>query len=263
MTEHDRSAPIRRFRRATIGFLVVILVAILALAYLTLSQSQRATKATTNAVSLAEQIRQSCEQGQDVTLDDRDLCEQASKVAKKPDEIQPAKGEKGDPGSPGPAGPSGSPGASGKAGQPGKTGKAGRDSTVAGPAGKQGQPGRDGEDSTVPGPRGAAGASGAPGAAGKAGSDSTVPGAKGDTGAAGASGAPGAPGKDGANGSPGKDGAPGKDGRGITAVKCTGSGNSSRWEITYTDGTTQTSEGPCRLAPADPSPDPTTAVSTN
>lgn len=248
MSEHDRSAPARRFRRATFAFLAVILVAILTLAWITLSQSQRATKATTNAVSLAEQIRQSCEQGQDVTLGDRDLCEQASKVASQPDEIQPAKGEKGDTGEPGPAGPPGASvtgptGPSGKAGKTGEAGRNGEDSTAAGPsgaAGAPGQPGKDGKDSLIPGSKGDKGDKGEPGA------DSTVPGPS------------GAPGKD------GKDGAPGEDGRGISTVRCVGAGDASHWEITYTDGTTQTSDGPCRIATEPPPAPPTdTATPTN
>lgn len=253
MTEHDRTSPARRFRRATFAFLAVILVAILALAWITLSQSQRATKATTNAVSLAEQIRQSCEQGRDVTLGDQDLCKQASDVAAQPDEIQPAKGDKGDPG------PTGATGATGASGSPGKQGE-------KGDTGEAGEAGRDGEDSTVAGPSGAAGASGAPGKDGK---DSLVPGSKGEKGDKGDKGDPGAdstvpgpsgaPGKDGTDGAPGKDG---KDGRGITGVKCVGTGDTSHWEITYTDGTTQTSDGPCRITVSTPTADPTTATPT-
>lgn len=48
----------------------------------------------------------------------------------------------------------------------------------------------------------------------------------------------------GADGQPGKDGTNGQDGRGISSMSCQADGT---WLITYTDGTTQTVDGPCRL----------------
>ncbi|MCC3276363.1 collagen-like protein [Arthrobacter sp. zg-Y20] len=114
---------------------------------------------------------------------------------------------------------------------------------ATGPKGDKGDPGRDGRD-------GQDGAPGAKGDKGDAGEASTIPGATGINGTNGLDGAPGPPGKDGIdgrNGTDGTDGAPGADGRGISSVTCEGTGESSYWVVTYTDGTSQTSTGPCRL----------------
>lgn len=115
-----------------------------------------------------------------------------------------------------------------------------------GPAGRDG---RDGADSTVPGPPGPPGAdSTVPGPPGRPGADSTVPGPPGPPGPAGADGAPGkdstVPGPPGPAGPPGPSGADGNDGRGITQVVCADDGT---WQITYTDGTTSQTAGPCKL----------------
>ena len=129
-----------------------------------------------------------------------------------------------------------------------------------GPKGDKGDPGRDGRDgkdgmpglkgdkgdgSTTPGPAGFAGLTGLTGPAGADGQD----------GAPGLDGLPGKDGKDGANGPAGPagaDGTPGTDGRGISSVTCEGTGDTSYWVVTYTDGTTQTSSGPCRLPTVPP-----------
>ena len=112
-------------------------------------------------------------------------------------------------------------GPKGDKGDPGRDGRDGKNSTVPGPAGPPGQDGNDGLDSLIAGP---------PGPTGTAGKDSTVPGPAGPPGA------------------DGTDGAPGADGRGISSVTCEGTGDASYWVVTYTDGTSQTSTGPCRLA---------------
>lgn len=58
----------------------------------------------------------------------------------------------------------------------------------------------------------------------------------------GTDGAPGAPGATGPQGPPGNDGQPG---RGIVSgPTCQGDGT---WSTTYTDGTTETQDGPCRI----------------
>lgn len=49
---------------------------------------------------------------------------------------------------------------------------------------------------------------------------------------------------DGRDGTDGKDGVNGKDGRGIADTDCQEDGT---WLVTYTDGTTSTSRGPCRV----------------
>lgn len=99
----------------------------------------------------------------------------------------------------------------------------------------------------VTGPRGPRGLAGAAGAAGETG-PTGAPGEAGAAGSAGPKGEPGPAGKDGANG---KDGAAGPAGRGVTSITCP----ESDWIVTYTDGTTSTIPGPCRL-PVDTLPTP-------
>ena len=77
------------------------------------------------------------------------------------------------------------------------------------------------------------------------------PGANGLPGEAGKNGSPGSNGTDGA---PGPAGANGVDGRGVSNVSCDPDGT---WVIAYTDGTTSTTPGPCRVVPEQPTePDP-------
>lgn len=105
------------------------------------------------------------------------------------------------------------------------------------------------------GPQGAPGVTGPRGRPGRPGVG--TPGQVGSPGARGNDGQPGPAGKDGANGKdgqPGKDGRDGVDGRGIASMDCDAAAN---WQITYTDGATQTIAGPCRLGPPPPSTEPT------
>lgn len=100
---------------------------------------------------------------------------------------------------------------------------------IPGPRGLRGLPGGDGDASTVPGPQGAPGA------------DSTVPGPAGPAG------------KDGKDGSDGRAGADGAPGRGIASGPiCNEDGT---WTTTYTDGTSDTQPGPCRVTLI-PAPEP-------
>lgn len=120
---------------------------------------------------------------------------------------------------------------------------------VPGPRGPAGTPGVDGDV----GPRGPAGEPGVglPGTSGKDGSSVTGPaGSDGSPGEDGSAGPAGPPGKDGRDGSNGSDGAPGKDGRSITSVTCP----EQDWVITYSDGTSDTVNGPCRLISPLPTP---------
>lgn len=122
---------------------------------------------------------------------------------------------------------------------------------IPGPAGMAGRDGRDG----ATGPRGPAGPVGPVGPEGPQGPTgntglSGLTGSTGSTGAPGAAGEPGPEGPAGPAGPTGADGAPGRDGadgRGISSVTCEGEGDSSYWVVTYTDGTSQTSTGPCRF----------------
>lgn len=128
-----------------------------------------------------------------------------------PDSDEVSEGVPGAPGSPGATGSRGEKGEQGDMGVPGQTGP--------------------------PGPPGAAGADGKPGADGSSGS----PGSNGPTGDPGSSGPAGPAGADGAPGAPGSNGL---DGRGIASVVCETDGT---WTITYTDSTTSTTSGPCRI----------------
>ncbi|TAJ46370.1 MAG: collagen-like protein [Herbiconiux sp.] len=121
----------------------------------------------------------------------------------------------------------GAPGLPGSPGLPGAAGARGE----KGDQGDMGVPGQSG----LPGPAGTNGADGTDGSAGTNGE----PGPAGPAGPAGADGAPGAP------------GANGNDGRGLAAVECQPDGT---WLITYTDGTTSTTSGPCRV------PDPIISI---
>ncbi|WP_341394074.1 hypothetical protein [Arthrobacter sp. G119Y2] len=163
-----------------------------------------------------------CSAGE-VAVYDANLCDQLEKIAEEPSRLE--------------QGPQGIQGVQGVTG-------------TRGPAGADGKDGADGE----PGPAGANGVDGAEG----------VNGLNGEAGPAGADGAdgadstvPGPVGPPGANGSDGAPGSPGPSGRGITSVTCEGTGDASYWLVTYDDGTTQTSGGPCRISPAAPAPEPT------
>jgi hypothetical protein len=114
-----------------------------------------------------------------------------------------------------------------------------------GPPGIQGPPGPIGLTGQSPlclllptkcvGPKGDTGPQGEQGAQGP----------KGDPGATGETGPEGPTGPQGEVGPQGPAGADGKDGRGIADTDCQDDGT---WLITYTDGTKDTSRGPCRIA---------------
>lgn len=87
------------------------------------------------------------------------------------------------------------------------------------------------------------GASGEPGVPGLPGE----PGAPGPAGADGAQGLTGAQGEPGPPGPAGAPGANGLDGRGLASLECVDTEESSDWLVTFTDGTTTTVVGPCRL----------------
>lgn len=120
---------------------------------------------------------------------------------------------------------------------PGPTGPKG-DKGVKGEKGDKGDKGDKGEKGD-PGPKGDQGDTGAAGLAG-------APGAPGDSGPGGP---PGAKGDPGPKGDKGDKGDPGEPARGIASVTCEGTGESSYWVVTYTDGTSETSSGPCRFDP--------------
>lgn len=126
-------------------------------------------------------------------------------------------------------GADGRDGAAGPRGLPGRDGEGGRD-------GEPGPPGRDGLD----------------GLDGRNGTDGI-----GLTGASGVDGASGPPGPAGPAGEPGPAGPAGNDGRGIADMQCIGEGNDSYVLVTFTDGSTTSWAGPCRMNPLTlPTPDP-------
>lgn len=133
----------------------------------------------------------------------------------------------------------------GKAGPIGATGIQGPQGPQ-GPIGPVGKPGIPGDSpkclllvSACSGPTGPRGDQGPAGPAGK----------DGEQGPAGADGAAGKDGADGATGAQGEMGAQGPKGVGINSTQCTDDNtpNGSHWLITYADGTSETSPGPCRV----------------
>lgn len=104
----------------------------------------------------------------------------------------------------------------------------------------------------IPGVTGPAGRPGADGKAGRPGAPGTD-GGPGATGPTGKDGATGPAGKDGANGRDGTNGKDGAPGRGIASIACADSGD---WLIAFTDGTTQSVSGPCRVMSTAPDPAP-------
>lgn len=145
-----------------------------------------------------------------------------------------AEGKPGDQGPPGPQGERGEQGPPGIQGPPGMQGP-------RGPIGVAGQSPRCLlEPSKCVGPKGAAGTDGSDGKDGSQG----PAGPKGDTGATGPEGPQGPAGPQGDPGAAGPAGPQGDPGRGIKSVVCQDNG---AWLITYTDDTTSTPEGTCRV----------------
>jgi hypothetical protein len=220
-------APSLRWRLVVTMILGAILV-LLALIVLALYGANRNDKAKTSEQTLGDlagQVKAACVAN---PVDARkvfgDVCGKAKEIDERP------VGEKGDPG---PAGAQGPIGPQGIQGPPGIQGP-------RGPIGITGQsPACFLEPSKCVGPKGAAGSDGEDGTQGP----------QGDTGATGATGDQGVPGVDGVDGKDGVDGAAGvdgKDGRGVKSVTCKDDGT---WLITYTDDTTSTTDGPCRVVP--------------
>ena len=217
-----------------------------------------AQRAQEKTLTLAEQVILECANGK-VEVSGYDVCAEAQRTK---DEITQEVVA-------GPQGPPGPPGPEGEDGKPGKPGEDGRDAPTP-PAGRDGEDGRDGND----GPPGQDGQQGAPGANGQPGEPgpTSPPGADGKDGANGERGPAGPRGPQGERGPAGKDstvpgpagpsgpagpaGSPGPTGVGIRDVQCAGTGGSSYWAITLTNGTTLTANGPCKATLA-PQPQPT------
>ncbi len=199
-------------------------------------QTQRkAEDAESSASQLANQVSRACAEGS-VKVDGRDICKKAEQVQKDTAAVT----KQGPPGPKGDKGDRGLPGRDSTV--PGPAGKPGKDSTVPGPPGPSGPPGPPGKNSTIPGP------AGEPGAPGK---DSTVPGPIGPPGPKGDKGDRGSRGEAGPPGPEGPEGPAGKSGRGIRDVSCTADGD---WLFAFTDDTSVTVDGPCRVTQTQPEP---------
>lgn len=212
---------IRALLAAMLALIVALSVAGVTIYRLTTADRDQAQAVAASEQSQKQEIAQEARavicRADDVEVYDDALCARLEAVSQEP--------------SPAAAGPKGDKGDSGRDGRDGK------DSTVsgpAGPAGRDGADGRNGLDSLIAGPQGAAGL------------DSLVPGPTGPIGPAGPAGPAGNDGKDGLNGA---DGAPGRD---VISVTCEGADDTSYWLVTYSDGTSQTSSGPCRLTTLPP-----------
>lgn len=207
----------------TIILLAVILSLLAWITWDRLQSQRRAELAEATTVSLAEQIQAACLDAE-VIVSDQDVCDRADEVV---DEGPPTT-VSGERGPAGPAGPTGFPG------RPGTEGP-------SGPPGAEGQPGTDGQSIMgTPGPLGLPGAPGSTGEPGSPGAD----GPAGPPGESGPSGPTGPEGPPGPTGTPGEPGQPGTDGRGVLTLTCQDDGT---WLITYTDDTTSTTPGPCRV----------------
>jgi len=226
---------------AMIGLPVLLAVAMTLLASWAVASSQRADQAAAQAAAAAEANAKQAQQISDQQKASADVILQACasgavlKDTKGKQLCQAAQEVKNQP-APDVQTPSSSGAVIGAQGAQGPRG-------FEGPAGKDGAPGADGKPGTA-GQQGSPGVQGTQGLAGQAGLN-------GKDGTPGVNGLDGQPGKDGA---PGKDGTPGlngKDGRGIKTITC---GADTNWVVTYTDDTTTTVAGPCRI---DPTPTPT------
>ena len=248
---------------------ILVLLALIVLGLYGADRNDKANASEETLGQLASQVQAKCVAN---PVEARkvfgDVCGKAKEIDERP------AGQKGDPGAKGDPGSAGSPGVPGVQGIPGPpptaaqvaaavssycaggrcSGKGPTASQVAiavsaycnskgqcqGPAGSPGSVGSPGSEGS-PGPQGIQGVQGEQG--------------PGPTGAqveaavtAYCSQDPkpciGPPGADGAAGKPGADGADGKDGRGVKSVTCQPDGS---WLVTYTDDTTSTTDGPCRV----------------
>lgn len=246
----ENASPVHRadtgwsWRLVALGILAAILIVlvIIALGIYGADRNDKARSSDQTLGDLASQVKDACARNPaDARKVFGDVCGKAKVIDDRP---PGAKGDQGPPGATGSTGARGPVGATGPVGPTGPAGPVG----PTGPVGPQGVPGPIGvtgqspqcllEPTRCTGPQGAAGERGA-------------------TGATGPQGQPGATGPQGPQGDVGPEGAKGDAGRGIeSGPTCTGEGNDSYWLTTYTDGTEQRQDGPCRTVPILP-PAPT------
>ena len=216
---------------------ILVLLALIVLALYGANRNDKANASEQTLGDLAEQVRAACVAN---PVDARkvfgDVCGKAKAIDERP------AGEKGDPGATGAAGARGPQGPQGEPGPQGPRGP-------VGPTGMNGHsPGCLILVSQCQGPQGTPGAPGLTGPPGQPG-EQGEPGEPGVTGAQGIPGEPGPKGEAGAKGDTGAQGVPGTPGRGIADTDCLEDGT---WRITYTDGTTSSARGPCRVVAVAP-----------
>lgn len=269
-----------RARRTNVAILVVLLLLVGWIAVDRWLTGQRAQNAEESARTLAEQVTEACEDPARVARNDLGyLCERADEVA-----ADPAEAAQGPTGSPGPRGPGPTVAQIESAvstvldEQPDLT----RDQITSEvtahltanppPPGEDGRPPTSDEISTAVSAYCSSGAcTGEPGETGDRGPGPTdeqiaeavaeycnergeCRGAPGERGERGES-ITGPPGPAGPAGPAGPSGEDGDDGRGITAITC--DQETDDWTVTYTDETTDTIDGPCRVEVTPPDPEPT------
>lgn len=232
--------------KAALAFAVVALLVLLGTVVYLLSgnveeERQEKVQAQVEAEELRDRVLRVCASPGESrkVLTEIGACQRAKQAEKTEPDPEVVTGKDGEPGPMGPRGFVGPRGPEGPRGEPGPEGDTGPQGSP-GDLGDMGPPGADGEDG-APGEDGVDGAPGEDGAVGPAG-PSGEPGPMGPEGPAGPAGADG---EDGADGATGPAGPPGPTGTGIDSMQCT----DGYWVVTYTDGTTQTTNATCRTTP--------------
>ena len=211
-----------------LGAILVVLV-IIGLALYGANRDDKAKASEQTLSELASQVQAACiANPTDARKVFGDVCGKAKEIDERPPGQKGDPGAKGDPGDTGARGPVGPQGPQGPQGPPG----------IQGPRGSIGITGQSPqcllEPSRCVGPTGPTGGQGLDGADGQQGEPGPA-GPQGDQGQAGIQGEQGIQGEVGPQGAPG---------RGIASTKCQDDGT---WLFTYTDGSTDAVDGPCRV----------------
>lgn len=214
---------------------ILVLLALIVLGLYGADRNDKANASEATLGDLAAQVQAACAANPaDARKVFGDVCGKAKEIDERPVGEKGDPGAKGDPGEQGPRGLQGAIGPQGPAGPQGPQGPPG----IAGRTGPIGITGQSPQCLLEPSRCvGAAGPKGDPGEQGPQGPQGE-PGAAGETGPQGPAGPQGDPGATGATGPAGQAG------RGISDTDCQPDGT---WLISYTDGTTDTARGPCRI----------------
>lgn len=212
---------------------ILVLLALIVLGLYGADRNDKANASDQTLGDLAAQVQAACVANPtDARKVFGNVCGKAKEIDERPTGEKGDPGAKGDPGDQGPRGLQGAQGIQGPQGPPG----------IQGPRGPIGITGQSPQCLVEP--------SRCVGAAGPKG-DTGLQGTQGPQGDTGATGETGPQGPVGPQGNPGATGATGSAGRGITDMDCQDDGT---WLISYSDGTTDTARGPCRIVvpPAEP-----------